>query len=136
MVYVDSNVFIYAAIYDTEKGRVAKRILTEIAKGKLDARTASLTWDEIVWVIWRVGGAAAARAEGEKFLRLPNLKLLPVNGVLDTAQRVIEKYGLSPRDAIHVACALKNRIFEIISDDRELDKVKEIRRIPLHKAVE
>ena len=37
MVYVDSNVFIYAAIYDTEKGRVAKRILTETPR-KSNAR--------------------------------------------------------------------------------------------------
>jgi predicted nucleic acid-binding protein len=51
--------------------------------------------------------------------------------VISHAQRLIEKQKINPRDAIHVASALEKRITEIISDDSELDLIKEIRRIPL-----
>ena len=43
-------------------------------------------------------------------------------------EEIIEKYNLKPRDAIHVASALTNNIKEIVSDDPDFDKVKEIKR--------
>ncbi|MDI6883714.1 MAG: type II toxin-antitoxin system VapC family toxin [Hadesarchaea archaeon] len=133
--YVDSNVFIYAAVYD-EKGRggAAKKILSRMAKGEIGACTSSLTWDELVWVVRRIEGWDAAYEEGAKFLQLPNLKILSVDGVVDLAQKLIENYDIGPRDAIHAACALKNGVREIISDDRGLDRIKEVKRIPLEKA--
>lgn len=134
MKYVDANVFVYPVIYDESKvkeARLAKRVLLRIAKGEIEACTASLTWDELVWVVRRFCGASMAEEEGRRFLRFPNLKILGVNGVLEEAQRVLERYGLRPRDAIHVACALKNRVREIVSDDEELDKIKELKRIRL-----
>ena len=53
--------------------------------------------------------------------------------ILFKAQQLIEEYNLKPRDAIHAATALVNGINEIISDDSDFDKIKEIRRIPLEK---
>ena len=51
--------------------------------------------------------------------------------VIREAQKIVEKYRIKPRDAIHVACALKNGIKKVISDDPDLDRVKEIERIKL-----
>lgn len=134
-LYLDSNVFIYAAIYrEAGKGGVAKRILLKLARGEIEGCTSSLTWDELVWVVKRIEGLEAARKEGAKFLQLPNLKILSVDNVVDLAQKIIEKYDINPRDALHLACALKNGIKEIVSDDRDLDRVKEITRIPIAQA--
>ena len=133
MKYVDANVFIYPVIYDetrVKEARLAKEILIKIAKGEIQACTASLTWDELVWVIRKIHGTSVAKDEGRRFLQFP-LKILNVDGVLGEAQKILERYDLRPRDAIHVACALKNGIKEIVSDDKELDKVKEIKRIRL-----
>lgn len=47
------------------------------------------------------------------------------------AQELVERYQLKPRDAIHVSTALTAGEREIISDDAELDTVREIRRRPL-----
>ena len=68
-------------------------------------------------------------------MKFPNLKFLSVDSVVNIAQRLVEKYDVGPRDAIHVACAIKNGERKIISDDRALDRIKEIERIPLHKAL-
>lgn len=136
MVYVDTNVFVYPLIYGEEirKVKIAKKILLQISKGEVDACTSSLTWDEFVWVLKKFKGMNVAKSEGRKFLQFPNLKILSVDGVLDGAQEIIEKYDVRPRDAIHIACALKNKEKELISDDEELDKVKEIRRIRLQES--
>ena len=49
--------------------------------------------------------------------------------VVNRAQKLMEKYKVNPRDSIHVASALEKKIKEVISDDPELDVIKEIQRI-------
>jgi len=137
MAYLDSNVFIYYVISDEkteEKSLLSKNILIKAAGGKLDAATSSVTWDELVWSVKKISGLDAAKAEGKKFLEFPNLKILGVDvNVIAEAQKVLEKYNLKPRDAIHAGCAIKNGIKEIISDDPDFDKVSELKRITLDK---
>jgi len=135
MMYVDSNVFIYPVIYDdrvVKKAKAAKAMLLRIAEGELEASTATVTWDELVWVVRRTLGAKVAIREGRKFLGFPNLIMLSVDEkTVAEAQRITEKYELKPRDAIHIGCAVRNKIGEILSDDPDLDVVKEISRIRL-----
>src|SRR3989344_4479171 len=70
--------------------------------------------------------------KGKRFLFLPNLKFLDVNfDIIKKAQELVEDYNLNPRDAIHIATALIKGIHEIISDDPDLDKAKEIKRITI-----
>jgi predicted nucleic acid-binding protein len=135
MPYIDSNVFIYPAIYQTEaqqKAKKAKEILHKIENGELSAYTSTLTWDEVVWVISRVMGRNDGIAQGRKLLGFPNLKFINADeNVLTQAQTLIDKYKLSPRDSIHVASALVRNIKAVISDDADFDQVQEIKRTPL-----
>ena len=137
MIYLDSNVFIYPVLANEEtesKARLSKRILIEVAEGGTEAATSLLTWDELVWSVKKVIGTGVAKTEGEKFLRFSNLKLLNVNHeVMVEAQKIIGKYNLNPRDAIHAACAIKNNVKEIVTDDPDFDKVTELKRIRLEK---
>ena len=50
MIYIDSNVFIYAALSPVlDKDAINSRnILNAIFEGKILASTSTLTWDEIV----------------------------------------------------------------------------------------
>ena len=48
-----------------------------------------------------------------------------------TALEFMEKYKLKPRDAFHVAIMENFGIKEIVSDDSDFDKVREIKRIKL-----
>jgi hypothetical protein len=135
MAYIDSNVFIYPAIYQAEaqpKAKKAKEILLKIENGELAAYTSTLTWDEVVWVVTRVLGRDDGIRQGKKLLGFPNLEFINVDeGTLTLAQTLLDKYKLSPRDSIHVASALGRKIKGVISDDEDFDQVKEITRTTL-----
>lgn len=137
MKYVDANVFIFPIIYDAtiKESSLSKGILLEISEGDLEAATCSLTWDEVAWIVRKTLGIEYAKNEGKKLLEFPNLKILTVNEeIINEAQKIMETYQLKPRDSIHAACAIKNNIGEIITDDPDFDKVKELKRISLEKA--
>jgi hypothetical protein len=116
----------------SEKARNAIRVLREIEENRTKGVTSLLTWDELAWVVWKLEGREAGRQAGATFLKLRNLSLLTVNiSVMLRAQELMERYPLKPRDAIHVATAITAGEREIISDDAELDIVREIERRPL-----
>lgn len=135
MAYIDSNVFIYPAIYsaeNVEKARNAKEILTNIEKGRMKAYTSALTWDEVVWVVSRTMNREDGADQGKKLLGFPNLEFIDVDEIiLSSAQNLVEKYKIRPRDSIHVASAITKNVRTVISDDEDLDKIKDIERKPL-----
>lgn len=135
MVYLDANVIVYAVTHDPAKYKKAKeaiRVLRDIEEGKRRGVTSLLTWDEVSWVVWKLEGREAAIKAGSALLKLQNLNLISVNlSVMLRAQELLERYQLKPRDAIHVSTALLAAEREIISDDSDLDVVREITRVSL-----
>ncbi len=130
--YLDSNVFLYPLLYEDDKARAAKEIVRDFVSKKFLAYTSVLTWDEFVYILKRERGKEIAEAESDKFLKLPNLLFLDIKkSLLFKAQELIKNYNLKPRDAIHAASAIVNDINEIISDEEDFDKIKEIKRIGL-----
>ena len=135
MAYLDSNVFIYPVLYSPEtqeKSRKARELLLKVEKGELKAYTSTLTWDEVVWVIAKTLGREEGTSQGRKLLGFPNLEFIDIDKrTLSTAQTLLDKYNLRPRDSLHIASALNKNIKTIISDDEDFDKVTEITRSPL-----
>lgn len=135
MAYIDSNVFIYPVIYSAEymeKARNAKEILINIEKGEMKAYTSTLTWDEVVWVVSRAMSREDGAYQGKKLLGFPNLEFIDVDSIiLSSAQNLLEKYKIRPRDSIHIASAITKNVRTVISDDQDLDKIKDIKRKPL-----
>jgi len=133
LLYIDSNVFVYPVIYNlqvVDEAKKSKDFLLEIALGKVEAYTATVTWDEVAWVVRKVFGFEFSAEESKKFLSFPNLRLLGVKkSTVFRAQEFVEKYRMRPRDAIHAAVALENKITTIVSYDKDFDEMKEIRRI-------
>ncbi len=69
---------------------------------------------------------------GREFINFPSLRFVAVDDeIIRRSQAIREKYKLKPRDSIHLSCAIKRNISEIISDDTDLDGIKEIKRIPV-----
>ena len=133
LVYVDSNIFLYPIIYSSEvveEARESKDFLMKISEGLVKACTATITWDEVVWVVRKIFGLKPSVEAGRKLLVFPNLKFLNVKrNVVLKAQKLMEKYMIKPRDAIHAATALENGVETIVSYDRDFDKLEEIRRV-------
>jgi predicted nucleic acid-binding protein len=131
MQYVDSNVFLYSALYSPHlepKAKRAKEILQKIENKELSAATSTLTWDEVVWVASKLLGRSCGIAQGQKLLGFPNLEFINVDeAIIAQAQSLMDKYKLSPRDSIHIAS--KEKI--IISEDEDFDQIKEIKRTTL-----
>ncbi|MCS7138759.1 MAG: type II toxin-antitoxin system VapC family toxin [Crenarchaeota archaeon] len=133
MYYIDSNIFIYPMIYDpasVEEAAHARGFLLEIALGKIEAYASPITWDEVAWVVRKILGVDISLKQGRKFLDFPNLKILPVKRTTALkAQDLMEEYELKPRDALHAAIALENKITTIVSYDEDFDKIKVLKRI-------
>lgn len=133
MYYLDSNAFIYPALYEGPKASRASAFLREVVEGDEAAATASLTMDEVIWIVSQNASRDVAIRQGERLLKLPNLRILDVGSqellrvvtVMDTYER------LTPRDAIHLATMLENGIHTIVSDDDDFDDVTDVDRIGL-----
>ncbi len=127
-VYLDSNIFIYASASTDTLGAHCIQILTALAKGKITAVTSLISFDELFYKLSKLKGFDAAAQFSENFLAMPNLVLSALTGENVTmALKLILKYKLAPRDAIHVATALAHNAEAIVSDDKDFSRVEEIK---------
>lgn len=135
MVYLDSNVFLYAILYDESSNTKPKRaanILKEVEDGKIRGFSSLLTWDEVVWVVWKLYGYEYALRAGASMLRIPNMAFVGVDErIILRAHDLVERHRLKPRDAIHVSTAMLIGEREMVSDDADFDGVKDVERTPL-----
>lgn len=132
MRYLDANFFIFALLDNTERGDRAREIYQEIINGKYPALASSLVLDEVMWVLIRNRKSHLLRVAIEGIYSTPNLEVIGVPNLTPlTALEFIEKYGLKPRDAFHIAIMKENKVKEIVSDDEDFDQVDWIMRIGL-----
>ncbi|MBI2565030.1 type II toxin-antitoxin system VapC family toxin [Candidatus Woesearchaeota archaeon] len=133
MTYLDTNIFIRAFLDLTEKGDKARDLISSILNNKRFS-TSVLTYDELVWVIRKSVGVRESIQAGKNLLAITNFRFISIDKlVLSKTQQLIESTSLKPRDAVHAAAALLNGEIEIISDDADFDKIKELKRISLEK---
>jgi len=126
-IYIDANVFVQGIIRGHKK---SKEVIMRIAKKEFVGVTSVLSWDEMVFCVGKFLGKDVANIEGAKFFTLPNFIFIDAKKeIIVKAQKLCEIYDIKPRDAIHCATALHLGIKEIISEDKDFDKVKELKRI-------
>ena len=128
MIYLDSNVFIYAALNTQEPGEKARSLLQRIQQRDEKAETSALTFDEVFWAIKKLDFEAALEA-CQALLNFPNLEIIPTDRDLAiSALQIIKQYHLAPREAIHAATAIAAKAETLISTDPHFDNIKELRR--------
>ena len=131
MIYIDSNVFIYACLSSDEIGERSRSLLKSVEQGEVEAASTTLSFDEIVWAVKRYRTMEQAISAGEAFINMPRLSLVAVDeNVIRYAIDLMKRYSFDPRDAIHAASALLCRAESLISSDLHFDKLKEIPRRP------
>ena len=127
--YLDSNVFIYAAVSEGSEGQNSIKIMKEVISGDLKAFTSALTFDEVFWKIKKLASIKDALERTHDLLIFPNLTFLDAKlETIASAHKIIEKFGLNPRDSIHAATCMLNNITTIISEDSHFDKLDFLKR--------
>src|SRR3989344_3923207 len=123
-IYLDSNIFIYAFLDDGEKGAACRALLQRIEDGMYEAVTATLTFDEVVWIVGNDSGHEEGIAAGELLLSMPGLIIESVEQTdLHTSIAEMIDYRLKPRDAIHLAIMKKKKITTIFAYDADFDTI-------------
>lgn len=132
LVFLDINVPMYAAGRPHRYREPCRRVMREIAEGRLGA---AIDTEIVQEALYRFG------AEGK-----PEIGIAMARGLLDLVDVVypvtlpesrlsielFERYvgrGVTARDALHVAVMLNNGIRTIISADRHFDPIDGIERI-------
>ena len=131
-MYADASLFLLPILHVDRLPHVAAatRFLESLARGSRRVATATLTWDEVVYVVRRLLGLGDSIAKGQELVEFPNLTWLRVDlGVLRRASDLYRSVPMRPRDAIHAAAALEAGEREILSEDRVFDQVKGLVRI-------
>ena len=131
-MYIDSNIFIYAAIDNTEKGEKARKIIEKIAKGEIKAHISPLVIDEVMWIVQKMVGRDVAYKVVRLIFSLP---LIWLDISYETTKLAMEIYqkGLDPRDSFHIGVMKEYNILEILSEDKDFDNIIDVKRISLDK---
>lgn len=127
-MYIDSNIFIFAAADTGTQGEQCRAIITMLDEGDINAASSYLVIDEVLWVLQhetdRMDAAAAARTILSLPIRWINLK----RAVTVTALHLYEDTPLDPRDAFHIAIMKSAGLTTILSEDDDFDALQGIQR--------
>ena len=132
MIFIDSNIFIYAFIDEEHRGDACRDVLDQIAKGKITAVTTPVVMDEVIWALLKNNKRDSLRGYITNLYQLPNLQIVEVQQNLPLlALAFILEYNLRPHDAMHCAFMKQNEITIIATDDTDFDKIKGIKRMKI-----
>jgi predicted nucleic acid-binding protein len=132
VIFLDTNVFLFAAGADHPLREPSQRILRRIAKEELTATTSSEVVQEILYVLYRRGLPEAAQLMARSAILLfPDL--LPVTrNDMEAACDLLKRYpGTPTRDAVHAATMLNNGITTIVTADGHFKSIQEVHRLSL-----
>ncbi len=127
MLYLDANIFIYSAINTEELGDKARLLLERIQQGHETAVTSALTYDEVFWVI-KKHSVPLALETCEAMLNFPNLEIIAADRELAlSALRLIREVHLAPREALHAATAIAEKVDYVVTTDAHFGKIKQLK---------
>lgn len=130
MLFVDTNIFLFAAGTEHPLRRSCQQVLQDVAAGTLEAVTSTEVVQEILYVLVRRGFREKALVLAGEILQLFP-ELLPVTrpDMRRTMELLQQHPDVSVRDAVHVATMWNNGIRQIVSADRDFDRIGRIERL-------
>ncbi|MCL7410448.1 MAG: type II toxin-antitoxin system VapC family toxin [Methanosarcinaceae archaeon] len=131
MKYIDTNIFINNLIGDARLGDAAEKYLESVANGREIASTSVHTMVEIYAFLKSKRLSEQKIADILSEVEQHGVILLPFEpDFLVDALPMVEN-GWKIGDAIHLNTMKKNKIIEIVTDDRHFENVAGITRIDL-----
>ncbi|MEM2933471.1 MAG: type II toxin-antitoxin system VapC family toxin [Methanocellales archaeon] len=129
MVYLDANVFVFAALATDELGDASRYILANLRK--IEAKTSCLTLDELAWAVLRRVDISTAAEACRAVLMLKDLNIASVEyGDTWEMTKAMETWKLKPRDGLHLAIMKRLGEKTIVSEDEHFDKTN-VKRISI-----
>lgn len=128
-MYIDSNIFIFAALDRTELGDNCRRVLEMIQNNDLTCASSYLTIDEVIWVLKKKLGKENAVRIAKASMSLP-VRWIDIDRAI--MSRMIEQFSdhnLDLRDSLHLSSMKSAGINTILSEDKDFDNVKGIKRL-------
>lgn len=130
MIFIDANIFLRVLVRDDEKkSKACLDLFHKIDEGKIDAYTSDMTVGEVVWTLSSYYHLSPGQIKDNllplltlKGLELPSKKIFP---------KILEVYSslnIDFIDAYHAVLSEVMGIGEIVSYDRDFDRVKSIKR--------
>lgn len=131
-VAIDSMCFIYHFEGNKLYGEIVKQIFLQLQKNKLSAVTSALTLAEILAFEKLQKDRILFEETKTRLRQTPNLEIIPVDGVISEIAAILKyKYSIALPDAIQVATGVASGQEVFITNDRGLQKVKEIKVVIL-----
>jgi len=117
---------------DRKYGKACAKILKDIANGKIKACISPLVAIEVANAL-RKYGIKDIKNTIDAILSL-DIDVHPLDEIIiRMAVEIFDEFAISPYDCIHVATMNAKGIKEIITADKEFDRIKNVKRIdPLH----
>jgi predicted nucleic acid-binding protein len=133
-IALDTNLFIYVFEQHPEYGEKAKAILEHIENGFVSAVASSVSLTEILIKPIRDGNLTLEKQYKLLFSHFPNLTILPIDNVVaERAAYLRGRYNIKTPDALILATALVTNADLFITNDQQLETVKEIKCISLRQ---
>lgn len=130
LIFVDTNIFIYAAGNAHPHKTPSIRILEQIAIGKIKAVTSAEALQEILYRYAAIKDMARGFAVFDNCLKIMPVILPFTKEDIVSCRKILERYPLlSARDSAHAAVMLGRGIKIICSYDKHFDSVEEIERV-------
>ena len=129
-VFLDANVFLYAAGSDAGRAAPCLRILRAVEAGHIEATTSTEVVQEVLHVVARrLGGVAAERAAAAVLDLVPAPLAVDVAVMRAAMELLRNQPQLGVRDAVHAAAMAQIRCTQIVSADRHFDLIAGLRRV-------
>jgi len=126
--FVDSNVFFYAKIFDRVYGGACAGVLDKIERGELEAVTSTLVVVELANALRKYGLGDEVRDVVDAVFSL-DIRVFEVDSIdVRNAAGIFDEFRVSPYDCVHAAVMKKAGVVDIISADRDFDRIEWIKR--------
>jgi predicted nucleic acid-binding protein len=146
-IFIDANIFIYHAIYETPESHLCTTLLKRIENGEITGFTSTIVLSEISHRLmffeaiekYEINPRNAVRflKENPDKLRTLNRHIIAVNEIREmgisfipaepqdifTSQSIQAKYGFLTNDSINIQLMLKHSILNIASNDSDFERV-------------
>ena len=129
-VFLDSNVFLYAAGAEHTYKKPCIDVIRAVAEGRLAANTSVEVVQEILYVLLRRGRVRDASRLCHNVLQLfPAMMSVTREDMARAATLARDLETLPARDLVHLACMANHGMNTIVTADKHFDQVSGISRV-------